>query len=127
MNVGSASILLIFVILSLVAFATLSIVSANADRKLSQKVLERTTAYYTACNQAETTLANIDNTLQNIYSSCEDEEAYFSAVGHHKSYAIPISDLQTLHITLEILYPREADDTFYQITSWQVIATGELE
>ena len=43
MNIGSASILLVFVILCLVSFAVLSIVSANADSKLSARVLERTT------------------------------------------------------------------------------------
>ena len=52
MNIGSASILLVFVILCLVSFAVLSIVSANADSRLSTRVLERTTAYYDACNQA---------------------------------------------------------------------------
>ena len=46
MNIGSASILLVFVILCLVSFAVLSIVSANADSRLSTRVLERTTAYY---------------------------------------------------------------------------------
>ena len=53
MNIGSASILLVFVILCLVSFAVLSIVSANADSRLSTRVLERTTAYYDACNQAD--------------------------------------------------------------------------
>ena len=52
MNIGSASILLVFVILCLVSFAVLSIVSANADSKLSARVLERTTAYYAACNHS---------------------------------------------------------------------------
>ena len=42
MNIGSASILLVFVILCLVSFAVLSIVSANADSRLSTRVLERT-------------------------------------------------------------------------------------
>ena len=42
MNIGSASILLVFVILCLVSFAVLSIVSANADSRLSTRVLEPT-------------------------------------------------------------------------------------
>ena len=46
MNIGSASMMLIFVILCLVSFAALSIVSANADRRLSRKIAERTSAYY---------------------------------------------------------------------------------
>ncbi len=126
-NVGTSSILLIFVVLCLVAFATLSIVSANADYKLSRKVADRTTAYYTAANQAEEYIASIDHTLQDVYLDAENEEAYFSTVGHSKSYLVPISDLQSLSIKLDILYPPSKDGPFYSITSWQVITTGELE
>lgn len=127
MNVGSASILLVFVILCLVSFAVLSIVSANADSKLSARVLERTTAYYTACNQAEQSLAGMDNTLRRVYASSDSADAYFSSVGHGKSYVIPISDLQSLQVTIEILYPESEEDTFYQITAWQVLNTDELQ
>lgn len=127
MNIGSASILLVFVILCLVSFAVLSIVSANADSKLSTRVLERTTAYYTACNQAEQSLAGMDHTLRHIYESSDSEEAYFASVGHGKSYVIPISDLQTLQVTIEILYPESDKDTFYRITAWQVLNTEELQ
>lgn len=127
MNIGSSSIMLIFVILCLISFAVLSIVSAHADSKLTRKVLERTTAYYEACNEAETALAGVDNTLQNIYASSANEEDYFKTVGHNKSYAIPISDLQTLQVTIEILYPVHDDDTFYRITNWQVITSDAPE
>ena len=126
MNIGSASILLVFVILCLVSFAVLSIVSANADSKLSTRVLERTTAYYTACNQAADSLAGLDKTLTRIYRNTDSEEAYFSSVGHNKSYVIPISELQSLQVTVEILYPVSAEDTFYRITSWQVFNIDEL-
>lgn len=126
-NIGTSSILLIFVVLCLVSFATLSIVSANADYKLSKKVADRTYSYYEAANQAESYIANIDKTLQSVYASSESEEAYFSIVGRSKSYLIPISDLQSLSIKLDILYPTQDGDTFYRITSWQVITTGELE
>lgn len=127
MNIGSASILLVFVILCLVSFAVLSIVSANADSKLSTRVLERTTAYYDACNQAEQSLAGMDKTLRRMYESSNSEEAYFAAVGHGKSYVIPISDLQSLQVTIEILYPKSAEDTFYRITAWQVLNMNELQ
>ena len=127
MNIGSASILLLFVILCLVSFAVLSIVSANADNKLSTRVLERTTAYYAACNQAEQSLAGMDKTLRRVYESSDSEESYFNSVGHGKSYVIPISDLQSLQVTIEILYPGTAEDSFYQITAWQVLNTNELK
>ncbi len=126
MNIGSASILLVFVILCLVSFAVLSIVSANADNKLSARVLERTSAYYAACNQAEQSLAGMDNTLRRIYASSDSEDAYFASVGHGKSYVIPISDLQSLQVTIDILYPQSDDDSFYRITAWQILNTEEL-
>ncbi len=121
MNIGSSSMLLIFIVLCLVSFAALSIVSANADRRLSQKIADRTTAYYEACNDAEKSLAGIDRVLREQYDSSSDHEAYFQAVGHSKAYAIPISDTQTLYVEIEILYPENDEDTFYHISSWQVI------
>ncbi len=126
-GIGSSSILVIFVILCLVSFATLSIVSANADYKLSSKVLTRSVAYYEACNQAEAAIANLDKTLQQIYKESADEGEYFSTVGTTKSFAIPISDLQTLEIVITILYPETGEEHFYQIDSWQVLVTKQLD
>ena len=126
-GVGSASILVIFVILCLVSFATLSIVSANADFKLSQKVLDRTTAYYEASNQVEATLAQLDDTLSSVYDTAASEEDYFQIVGHHKSFMIPLSELQSLEVIISIEYPQSFENTFYSIKSWQVIITGELD
>ena len=126
-GVGSSSILVIFVILCLVSFATLSIVSANADYKLSSKVLNRSTAYYEASNQAEQSLAELDKTLQNVYKNSSSEDEYFDTVGESKCFAIPISDLQTLEITIQIKYPQSDEDTYYEITSWQVVVTGDLD
>ena len=126
-GIGSSSILVMFVILCLVSFATLSIVSANADNKLSSKVLDRTTAYYMACNQAEQNLALLDQTLLSLYKSCSTEDAYFEAAGHEKSYLIPISDLQSLKVSVTIHYPATDTETFYTIDAYRVIITGDLE
>lgn len=120
-NIGSASILLIFVLLCLISFATLSIVSANADSKLTKKVLERTTAYYEACSQAHITLAELDSYLSDAYKASSDKEQYFQTVGHKRFFEFPISDVQHLIVQLEILYPETAEDTFYQISVWNVV------
>lgn len=127
MNVGTSSILLIFVTLCLVSFATLSLVSANADRKLSTKVADRTVAYYNACNKAEESIAGIDATLRQVYSQVEGPEEYFTQVGHSKTYAIPISELQTLNVHLSILYPENSSGSFYEINTWKIITTGVLD
>jgi len=124
-NIGSASILLIFVLLCLISFATLSIVSANADSKLTNKVLERTTAYYDACNKAEASLAEIDKTLIRVYLESDNADAYFASVGHSKSFNITVSEMQTLVVQIEILYPENDEDTFYRIKKWQVVTEEE--
>ena len=108
MNIGSASILLVFVILCLVSFAVLSIVSANADSKLSARVLERTTAYYAACNQAEEQIASLDaaGELKHMTESL--------------SFQVQISDRQALFVELS---PDGTDG--YVISAWQTINTGD--
>lgn len=124
---GSASILVIFVILCLVSFAALSIVSANADYKLSTKVLNRTTAYYEAVGKAQSLLAQLDQTLADVFSECEGEEAYFNSVGRSKSFVIPISGLQSLEVSVTILYPVSDTDHFYRVDAFRVVTTGELD
>lgn len=118
---GSSSILLIFVILCMVSFATLAIVSANADKKLSDKMLERTTQYYQACNTAEENLASLNTTLKRVYESSSNSDEYFNIAGTTKSYIVPISDTQSLQVCLDILYPTIEQGNLYRITSWQVI------
>ena len=51
-SVGITSLALIFVMLCLLTFSVLSLVSARADMRLSQRSARRTTAYYDAENQA---------------------------------------------------------------------------
>ena len=126
-NIGSSSILIIFVTLCLVAFATLSIVSANADAKLSNKVAERTQKYYEAHNQATACIKELDEELAAAYTTATDTEEYFSLVGHDRAYTFSLSDMQDLSVTVNILYPTKATDSFYEITSWKVITTGEIE
>lgn len=124
---GSASILVIFVILCLVSFAALSIVSANADYKLSAKVLERTAAYYEAAGRAENLLAQLDQTLCAVYAETDSEEDYYNTVGHTKSFLIPISELQSLEVSVTILYPLIDTDSYYRLETFCVVTTGELE
>lgn len=126
-GIGSSSLLVIFIILCLVSFATLSIVSANADYKLSNKVLDRTTAYYEASNQAEQQLAELHQTLAAAYAGSTTEAEYFQQSGRNTSYLIPISDLQSLEVKVDIVYPAKEGDAYYKIRSWQVILTDDFE
>ena len=58
-GVGSSSILTVFVVLCLTTFATLSMVSARADLRLSTRAADLVTAYYSADAQAQRLMADL--------------------------------------------------------------------
>lgn len=68
LGVGTASILMIFVLLTLVTFAVLSLSSAKADSRLSEKTVQHAKQYYEAENKAELKIAQIDSLLNSAFS-----------------------------------------------------------
>lgn len=127
-NIGLPSIMLIFVVLCLISFGVLSLVSANADRKLSQKVLERSAAYYDACNMAEEKLCELDTALKKTYQENPDQTDYLSAISTLPTeFTIEISDIQYLEVTLSYLYPESAQEPFYLLQSWRVVTRDDLD
>ena len=80
MSVGSSILLLVFVIVSLVSFAVLSLSSAITDKKLTAQISEKNSSYYQACNLAEEYLAQIDSNLQTAYESSISEEGFYELV-----------------------------------------------
>ena len=127
LNVGTSSVLFIFVILCLVSFAILSLSSAMSDYKLSSRVSENSQAYYNACNTAEEQLASFDKTLKDLYDTGISRTGYYESVGKKKTFAVPINDIQTLEVEIRILYPVQSGEAFYDITSWKTDTTGELD
>lgn len=62
-NIGSSSLLVIFLILCLVTFAILSLSSAKSDYTFSERLAEHKRAYYEASARAEDIVAEIDSIL----------------------------------------------------------------
>lgn len=134
-NIGSSSMLVVFIILCLVTFSVLSVASANNDRKYSEKIADRTTAYYEASNKAEELLSQIDDKLKQVYE--QYNAGYLSQVPDvltsidgidtsdfpSVSFSVPINDTQTLSVSLLIQIPEKEGDTFYTVTSWKEIST----
>ena len=154
LSAGTSTLLLIFVSLCLLTFAVLSLLSARADRNLSQKTADRTTAYYQACNQAEDHLGEIDAVLEKIWNDTDGEKAYFQEIetafknkktetaengtgqepgetadswdknSHMLSFSVSLTDTQVLAVSLKICYP-ETGSTFYTVTSWKTVNTTD--
>lgn len=135
LTTGTSTLLLIFVSLCLLTFAILSLLSARADRNLSRKSAERTSAYYEACNQAEDRLGETDQMLKKLWQEAAGEKAYFQAVretfedmdfdeeNHTLSFSVPLTDTQVLAVTLKLQTP-EPGSAFYTITGWKTVNTA---
>lgn len=77
---GAASLILIFVVLSLASLGMLALMSANSDLKLSERSARVAEAVYALQEQAEAHRADIDTLLLRCAEDAEDDEAYLSAV-----------------------------------------------
>lgn len=55
-NIGTTSLLVVFLTLCLVTFAILTLSTAKSDYKFSQKLAEKTTCYYEENNARERAL-----------------------------------------------------------------------
>ena len=148
-NIGSVTLMMIFIVLCMVSFAALSLSTAASDYQASQKSAKHVKEYYHASNQAEETLTSVDKTLSDAYQYTTDAASYFSQVrsGYADnpdftltedngklviSYQTPLNNKQALTTSLQVQYPSKdasgnssENDSFYKIISWQVVSTTE--
>ena len=139
-NIGGAFILVIFVLLCMTTFATLSLVSANADHRLTVKAVDAAVGYYTADAKAERLLAQIDALLQNCRRGAESEQHYRALcreellllpevvlIGSDEqlliTYQLPAGDRQALDVSLQLLPLSSA--ARYERLHWQTVRTDE--
>lgn len=130
-GIGTSSILVIIVILCLVCFAGLSIVSATADYKLSNKLAERTTSYYEASSLANEKLAEINRSFLIFFRESNSKEEYLQKIkesyADSLTFSYPVSDTQALFVTIEPLYPETESGDLFEVTCFQVLTTEEIE
>ena len=143
-HIGTSSILVIFILLSLVTFASLSYLSARADYLLSRKMADRTSAYYEADSKSAYYLANVEGILSKQYSLYDNESDYETALADMFadndaftidttvspaviSYTMAISDTQNLYVELAVNYPDAQDATLYHIIAWRTFSTVDWQ
>ena len=118
-STGTTSIVLIFVMLSLLTFAVLSLVSAQANLRLSQKSAERTTAYYAAENQANDLLTGLLQAREEGPEALADwaaaQDVTLTEDGR-ASYQVPLGEDQVLAVEIAL------DEDGYRIGRWQAVS-----
>ena len=135
-STGTTSIVLIFVMLSMLTFSVLSLISAQANLRLSRLSADRTTDYYAAENAANDILIQINSALEDAYplaanaqdftdrvrSALADDDTITFSDGSHLSYQVPLGENQVLAVELALTYETADRGNHYLITSWQAVS-----
>lgn len=140
MTVGGSSILIIFILLCLTTFATLSLISANADLGLTERAVRATEQYYEADARAVATVAAVDRVL--LEHAGKPPGAYLTAVraglpasvtpagdtggGLELAFTEPIDDSRSLEVRLRVPSDPGAGGRC-EIIAWRMFNTGEWE
>lgn len=144
-NIGSSSLLVIFLILCLATFAILSLSSAQSDHSFAERLAAHKTGYYEASSRAEVITGEVDRILEEraalgttdysadviaaldgaeiegITLSCTSEDEMPSV-----TFQVPSGESQALQVILDVT-DYTTQDTFYTIRAWQVVSTRVWE
>ncbi len=139
-NIGSVSLLMTFIVLCLVIFATLALSGALGEYQYSRKIADYNSDYYEASNTAMETFMEIDRLLHDAYgtsperygsileeklSGLEGVTADFTGTEPTLSYQVPVNDTQNLNVILTISLSPAADEGYLKITAWQKVPATE--
>lgn len=133
-STGTASIVLIFVMLCLLTFSVLSLVSAQANLRLSRKSADRTTDYYAAENEANDILLRLEAIMDECLADGGEDGFFdrvltrarsdisgvsFTADGENAlSYSVLLGEDQALCVSLSLSAQTLPNGRHYQITAW---------
>ena len=144
LSLGTSTILVTFVLLCITTFATMSLISASADHKLTQKQAEGAHEYYTADAAAEERLAEIYSVVSRALEASDTADGFFVQLSRGSglwsdlqregsqpqcrlTYIIPIREDQQLEVVYELRYLPGSHTAQLICLSHQVciITTGE--
>ena len=117
-HIGAASILLIFLVLSLISFASLTLVNSRADYVLSKKMQDRSIAYYKACHEASAFIAENEPAFKELSKNVFEEHDSLK-----KSFYL--SEFQTLDVSIKPQLAESEDAPSYRVCEWRVVTHDE--
>ena len=132
-QIGTSSLVLIFTVLCLVVFSTLSIASAKVDQKLAEKNQQYVIDYYIGDGKAEEILKEINGKLTDFEKNQGGEEEFQALLKQEfvdsyqqetrlLTYRIDLNKEQFLLVELEILnrIQNQENSKKYMIKKWIV-------
>lgn len=133
-NIGTSSLILIFIVLCLTIFGLLSLSSAGSDWKLAQKNAEAVRGYYKADSQAVEFVAMVEEVLSHCRRA-EDEEEYLRRIKEElggffqEETGIVQTDIEMLYgqmLRIELEIDRK-EESGYRILAWKVYHSVDYE
>lgn len=137
-NIGSTSLVMIFAVLCLTVFATMSYLTAVREANLAKKYAQHTTAYYAADSRAVEKLNFVNSALSSAQAHSGNEEqrkAFIAAQcsplniqqktqnGHfYLFYDETIDAAQSIQVIIQVdFYPA----TVYRVIQWKSVYTQD--
>lgn len=131
-NIGSSSLILIFIVLCLATFGILSLGNAQGDELLSARNAAAVKEYYRADGQGEAFVAMVDRALKQAEgsSAAEVKEQVLSTLGDyyqadtdHLVTVIPMSAGQAMQVELDVDWAKKS----YEVVAWNVFIQEDYE
>lgn len=123
-HAGTSSVLLIFIVLCLVSFSALSLASAMADYRLTQKISDRTLSYYEALSEANVRIAAANKVVDKMWKSAEYAHSYDvwpEEFPQGDTFNIVISEYQFLHVELVYHIPDPESGSYVTVKEMRTV------
>ncbi|EXG85727.1 hypothetical protein SAMN05443270_3823 [Lacrimispora sphenoides] len=134
-NIGSPSLILIFIVMCLITFGMLSLSTAKSERNLAERNASAVTEYYRADGEGEAFYQMVLNKAAKVREKSQDPQERKQLLSRELgdvyepdkgtvTVNIPMERSQALSIELVFLPEGEED---IQISKWKVIQTEDFE
>ena len=121
---GAVSLVMIFCVLCLMVFATLTYVTADRERQLAELTAERAAEYYAADAEATRIVAALsrgETPDADVVWSNDGHSAALQPEGSIADFGVPINDTQELHVRAALR------DGACEILDWSTAYAGDWE
>ena len=119
---GAVSLVMIFCVLCLVVFATLTYVTADRERQLAALNAERAAAYYAADAEASRIVAALARGEEPPADAAVTQEMNWEDDSVLYSFRVPAGGEQELSVRMRLKL-----DGSYEILSWRTVYAGDWE
>lgn len=113
---GAVSLVMIFCVLCLAVFATLTYAAADRERQLAELTARRAAEYYAADAEATRVVAMLAR------GETPNAEIVYGHAPETAEFAVPINDAQELHVSVAL-----PGDGSCRILDWSAVYVGTWE